>query len=304
MGSADAVELRHAEQCCGGQRLGCGTRRADHDARNSCDLRGDHGHQQRRRQWITSSRHVAADGVNWPDDLSDLQAGLNFAGELLRFLPFGELADVLRGGFEGMTQIGRDRGERGRQFLFAHAKRSLRCESVPFLGEASKSGIALRSDILNYATDGAFGFRGKEQAAVGELRDLARNCAVSNYSYARHYITTLFSGYSTIPCAFAAFRRGMISRAVVSSMMVFTATHCSPLSAASSEMVGRFNAGRTAITPARSCFLHIEHQPDAALRGDGAAKHQCEVLDLLAFHVSCIAFLFAMTWVSTPSPYR
>ncbi len=74
----------------------------------------------------------------------------------------------------------------------------------------------------------------------------------------------------------------MTSRAVVSSMMVLTATHCSPLSAASSEMVGRFNAGSTAITASRSSLLHVEHEPDAALRGNGAAKHQGEVLDLLA----------------------
>jgi hypothetical protein len=65
-----------------------------------------------------------------------------------------------------------------------------------------------------------------------------------------HHITTLFRGYSTMPWARAALRRGMISRTVFSSITVLTATHSGSLSC---EIVGRLRAGRTASTFSRSC---------------------------------------------------
>ena len=67
---------------------------------------------------VTAAGYVAADRVDRADDLPDLQSGLNFARELLRLLPFGELADVVRGGFEGVAKIRRDRGKGGREFFF------------------------------------------------------------------------------------------------------------------------------------------------------------------------------------------
>src|SRR5580700_5728860 len=60
--------------------------------------------------------------------------------------------------------------------------------------------------------------------------------------------TILFSGYSTIPWAPAAFRRGMIVRTTSSSMMVFTAVQSGSLSV---EIVGFFSAGSAARTAAR-----------------------------------------------------
>ena len=51
-----------------------------------------------------------------------------------------------------------------------------------------------------------------------------------------HQRTILLSGYSTIPSARAALRRGIRSRTVRSSMMVLTATHWSSLN---EEIVGR-----------------------------------------------------------------
>src|SRR5260370_24590758 len=57
-----------------------------------------------------------------------------------------------------------------------------------------------------------------------------------------HYITTLLSGYSTIPWAFACFSFGMSDQAACSSITVLTATH-SP--SAKGATVGFFNAGRS-----------------------------------------------------------
>ena len=72
-------------------------------------------------------------------------------------------------------------------------------EAVPLFGVASKCGIALAANVLHNAGDGAFRVGGEKQASIGELRNLARNCAASDCAYAGHYITTLFSGYSTMP---------------------------------------------------------------------------------------------------------
>src|SRR5271166_5917348 len=55
-----------------------------------------------------------------------------------------------------------------------------------------------------------------------------------------HHITTLFSGYSTIPCASASLSCGIRVHAVCSSITVLTATH-SP--SANGATVGFFSAG-------------------------------------------------------------
>ena len=66
--------------------------------------------------------------------------------------------------------------------------------------------------------------------------------AVDRAHRSRHS-TILLSGYSTMPCARAAFSRGIRSRTVRSSMIVLTATHSSSLSG---EIVGRCSAGSSA----------------------------------------------------------
>src|SRR5712692_3062123 len=73
-----------------------------------------------------------------------------------------------------------------------------------------------------------------------------------------HHSTILFSGYSTIPCACAAFSRGIICRTISSSTIVFTATHAGSLS---SEIVGFLSAGRTASTPARCSRRTLSMSP-------------------------------------------
>src|SRR5712692_6842883 len=73
-----------------------------------------------------------------------------------------------------------------------------------------------------------------------------------------HHTTILFSGYSTIPCACAAFNRGMICRTTSSSTIVFTATQSGSLNA---EMVGFFSAGRTASTAGRFSLRTLSINP-------------------------------------------
>src|SRR3954454_24215863 len=60
-----------------------------------------------------------------------------------------------------------------------------------------------------------------------------------------HYKTTLFSGYSTMPSAFACLSREITSQAAPSSITVLTASQYSSLKC---EMVGFCSAGKTAKT--------------------------------------------------------
>ena len=68
-----------------------------------------------------------------------------------------------------------------------------------FFGVAAQGWVALAANIFHNARDGAFGAGREEQAAIGKLGDFTRNRATSDYAHASHYITTLFSGYSTMP---------------------------------------------------------------------------------------------------------
>ena len=91
--------------------------------------------------------------------------------------------------------------------------------------------------------------------------------------------TTLLSGYSTMPVAFAAFRRGITSRATRSSTMVLTATQ--------SEFAelgdgGRVERGQHGEHRVKIAALHVEHEAHLRLRVDCAAQHEGDLVDLLA----------------------
>src|SRR5712671_5684454 len=73
-----------------------------------------------------------------------------------------------------------------------------------------------------------------------------------------HYITTLLSGYSTIPWAFACFSFGISDQAVCSSITVLTATH-SP--SAKGATVGFFNAVRRPRTAGKSALRTLSIRP-------------------------------------------
>src|SRR5579864_4983098 len=95
--------------------------------------------------------------------------------------------------------------------------------------------------------------------------------------------TILFSGYSTIPCAPAAFKRGMIERTTSSSMIVFTAIHAGSLSV---ETVGFLSAGSTASTAAR-CSLRTFSMMPTFVYAAIAPESRRKILEIFSdFHVS------------------
>ena len=116
--------------------------------------------------------------------------------------------------------------------------------AVQFLRPVEKSGVASAANIGHDARSDAFR-RGIAPAV--RAKQILRNFPIESDD--THHSTILFKGYSTIPCALAAFSFGKICRTTASSMIVFTATHSGSLSG---DIVGFFNAGSTSSTPGKS----------------------------------------------------
>src|SRR5215471_10238155 len=126
---------------------------------------------------------------------------------------------------------------------------------VPFFGIATQGCIAILAHLFNNAAHLLFHFTEAGRATLFKLVHQGLGGFTTQHP---HHKTTLFSGYSTIPSALAALSCGMIFHAVVSSIMVFTATHSPSLSA---ETVGFCRAGKTAKTPLRSFFRTFSMSP-------------------------------------------
>ena len=114
--------------------------------------------------------------------------------------------------------------------------------------------------------------------SIARLRAADVRCAVSLEDKDAHHRTILLSGYSTMPCARAAFSRGISSRTVRSSMIVFTATQSSSLSG---DTVGRCSAGSSVEHARQIRAFDVQHQAHAAVRFNRRPQQQCQVLDLL-----------------------
>src|SRR5262249_30298481 len=98
--------------------------------------------------------------------------------------------------------------------------------------------------------------------------------------------TILFRGYSTMPWAPAALSRGMRSRTVRSSMIVFTATHSSSLS---EEIVGRWRAGRIARIAFRSGRRTLSIIPTRPCASIAALSSSAMFSSFVRFHESASA---------------
>ena len=98
---------------------------------------------------------------------------------------------------------------------------------------------------------------------------------------------------TTIPCACAAFKRGIRSRAVFSSMIVLIMTQSLSLSA---EIVGRCSAGSSESTFPDRCGTPASAQPVPVLRWY-AFKRSAIFPSLVHFHGSARAVRFAINCV-------
>ena len=104
----------------------------------------------------------------------------------------------------------------------------------------------------------------------------------------------LLSGYSTMPQAPAAFRRGMMWRTVSSSMIVLSAIHAG---SASGDSVGVLKGRQDAEHPLDVHLPHVHHQPDLPLGGHRALEHEDEIVHLLALPLVGAAAGLAMNRV-------
>ena len=111
--AAYRIKLLHPEQGRGCQGFRRGSRRHHHDSRYSRYLRGNHRHQQRRRQRMASTRYIASDGLERTNHLPESNASLHIAHPLQRFLPLSEAPDILRGALKCSAKLRADLPPRG-----------------------------------------------------------------------------------------------------------------------------------------------------------------------------------------------
>src|SRR5262249_28404411 len=138
---------------------------------------------------------------------------------LLGLLPFGEAANIGLRALQGRPQLGGSALPRRHQRRFRHANRLLPPEPIPLLRVAAQRAIAVPAHVIHNAPHLRFALF-KLHAPRRQFLYARRGTAAGENP---HHSTTLFSGYSTIPCAFAAFSLGITSQAVCSSITVFTA---------------------------------------------------------------------------------
>src|ERR1700730_15423618 len=128
-------------------------------------------------------------------------------------------------------------------------------EPIPPSCVTAQSPIPVAPDIVHDASYRRLDLR---QVVCSALFQCTHEAVLTNSIENAHHITTLFSGYSTIPCAFACFSFGINDQAACSSMTVLTATH-SP--SASGATVGFCSAGRSPSTAERSGLRTLSIQP-------------------------------------------
>ena len=133
-------------------------------------------------------------------------------------------------------------------------------------------GIAAPADILNDARGLPFHIR----TACFVTRGERANSFTMDGADDAHQSTILLSGYSTIPDALACLRRGISSRTVCSSMIVFTATQPSSLKRRDGRPLER---RQQAEHRRKILALDVQHQADAALRFDRRFQQQCDVVE-------------------------
>src|SRR5450631_1381664 len=150
-------------------------------------------------------------------------------------------------------------------------QRFVLAQSVPTCSVTAHGAIAVAPDVKHNSADCRFDLCQIGHAAPGQRRhqtsllnalENAQNVAVH---FLAHHITTLFSGYSTMPCAFSCLSFGISVHAVFSSITVLTATQ-SP--SARGATVGFFSAVSKPRTAGKSalCTLSIRPtRPSAAI---------------------------------------
>jgi hypothetical protein len=172
---------------------------------------------------MPAAGHVAADTIERFYSLADCHARPDVNRERLEALAEGDALDVTSGQTDGLANLARDS-------VCCRAPRSLRYVEVARAGRVTEAarpvvhcGVSPAPDI---AHDAARGTKNGRIACEIPRHQSRQGRGVRRFDDP-HHNTILLSGYSTMPWARAALRRGISSRTVRSSMIVLTATHAS-----------------------------------------------------------------------------
>src|SRR5579883_2254778 len=238
--AAQTENLSDAQKVGSGDHCRGGSGGSDDDFPNAGLLRRNHAHEDRGGQGKTPAGHVAGDALQRPDDLSHFHSGARSVHPSARQLAARRGSDISGSLPHRRHEIFSHFPASFLDFLRAHHESlATQVHAVEFLRQANQGAIAAAPYIFQNAPRGSLGEGLLGAPGFKQPGESLRIAASENWN---HHITILLRGYSTIPCALAAFRRGMISRTVFSSITVFTATQSDSLS---SLMVGFLRAGNT-----------------------------------------------------------
>ena len=121
---------------------------------------------------------------------------MNFAPPLFRFLPFAEAANIACSLFDGVLQFWRSLLPRFPQLSFRHAHGFVPIQTVPANCITSQSPILIVPHAIHDAPHPRLNCG--EIFCTTLLQRAHEPVSLSPVKYP-HHITTLFSGYSTIP---------------------------------------------------------------------------------------------------------
>ena len=198
--AAHFEDVRHAQHRRHAQDLVHRFGRRDADIGNARHLRRNHGHHHRRGQRIASRGHVRRHGIERPHDLPRAQSGAQLARPFARHLPLRVRADVGRRRFDRRRGTPAPAASRPRADRPPQRARWAR-ESIELARVFEKRFIAAAAHGFENRAHHFFGFVEPRRFALQQRADVfALNDA--------DHSTILLSGYSTMPCPPACFKRG------------------------------------------------------------------------------------------------
>src|ERR1700687_1497587 len=202
---ADSVELTHAEVCSCRQGCSGRARRRDANLFDTGHLRWNYRHEQCRWQRIAAARDIASHRFQGAHQLAHEDAWLNFPPPLflavLRRLPLRIAADIARSLLDRLLQLWIRSLPSRLEIGLGNTERLTLAQSVPTCGVAAYRQITVPPHVIHNATHRRLNLCEIRRTALrqGSHKTSLRAAFENPHYVLPHHITTLFSGYSTMP---------------------------------------------------------------------------------------------------------